>query len=80
MLIPGITGDQILSGKVVCDLTLRMNCYSICRNTCFEINFPLSKTNNYSQFHTGYCERGTEIQPLYFLPVQISLQNNTDII
>lgn len=80
MLIPGITRDQILNGKVVCDLTLGMNCYSICCNTCFERNFPLSKPNNYSQLHAGYCERGAEIQPQYFLSVQICLQNNTDII
>lgn len=80
MLIPGITRDQILSRKVVCDLALRMNCYSICRNACFETNFPLPKTNNYSQLHAGYCERETEIQPQYFLSVLISLQNNTDII
>lgn len=48
MLIAGITRDQILNRKVVCDLTLGMNCYSICRNTCFQTNFLLPKTNNYN--------------------------------
>lgn len=38
MLIPGITRDQVLNRKVVCDLAIRMNCYSICCNTCFERN------------------------------------------
>lgn len=37
-LIPGITRDQVLNRKVVCDLTIRMNCYSICCNTYFERN------------------------------------------
>lgn len=80
MLISGITRDQVLSRKVVCDLTLWLNGYSICCNTCLKINFLLPKTNNYSQPSICFCERGTEIQPQYFLSVQISSLNNADII
>lgn len=80
MLIPGITRDQVLSRQVVCDLTLWMNCYSICRNACLKINLLLPKTNNYLKLCISFCERWTEIQPQYFLSVQISSLNNTDII
>lgn len=80
MLIPGITRDQVLSRQVVCDLTLWMNCYSICCNTCLKINLLLPKTNNYLKLCISFCERRTEIQQQYFLSVQISSLNNTDII
>lgn len=80
MLIPGITRDQVLSRKVVCDLTLWLNGYSICRNTCLKIKFLLPKTNIYSQLCICFCEKGKEVQPQYFLSVLVSSLNNTDII
>lgn len=71
MLILGITRNQVLNRKVVCDLTTRMNCYSICCNTCFERNFVLLETNNYLLLFSSYCESVTEIIALYFLSVNI---------